>query len=400
MKNDTILSKLIDRAPLLLVLVGLFLVIIAAAKGWPNPSLQVDEVEWRVTLAVLGIIVVFLGGLLLWRETEGPDKSSPTIMPCDTFGIRIISPKAGEEVGIDYEISGTYKVKPPESRVIQIFQGPPGTSEYWPMTEANITFDVNRKTWHSHAHTGGGPGPRDVIVTVSGKAGQALCSYYEKVGKETGQWPSIVTLTPDIVECDRITIVRKSESGRTKAIPQEGNANLTRENDRLHTIRFDYSDSPSLHGWHIGSVTPSFRSVTDGFFGSALEIRATQKYAMDYYLDDKLRKSSYLEFVAQYAENTVVYARITIRSKDSSKLREGWLAFLLGSGESRPAGDGTEEWTVFISPTQREGKWSIFKIDLRDAVASSYGRDGWIFKHLDGFRLRGDLTIAHISVYK
>jgi hypothetical protein len=382
------------------VLLGLLLVVIAAAKGWPNPSLQIDEVEWRVTLAVLGIIVVLLGGLLLWRETEGSDKRPPTKMSCDTYGIRIISPKAGEEVGIDYEISGTYQVKPPESRIIQIFQGPPGTSEYWPMTEANITFDPSRKTWHSHARSGGVPGRRDVIVTVSGKAGQALCSYYEKVGKETGQWPSIVTLTPDIVECDRITIVRKSEPGRTKAIPQKGNADLTGENERLHTIRFDYSDSPSLHGWHIGAVTPSFKSVTDGFFGNALEIRATQKYAMNYHLEDKFREASYLKFIAQYTENTVVYAHITVRSKDGSKAREGWLAFLLGSGEPRPVGDGTEEWTVFISPTQREGKWAIFKIDLRDVVASSYGRDGWIFEHLDGFRLRGDLTIARISVYK
>jgi len=58
------------------------------------------------------------------------------------------------------------------------------------------------------------PGSRQILVALVGKAGQALCEYYRKVGRETelqtGQdiWPGIPTLTPDIIECDRVIVER------------------------------------------------------------------------------------------------------------------------------------------------------------------------------------------------
>ena len=205
MLDKSTIEKVISNTPLALVLIGLLLVVIGAAGGWPSPALQVNESGWRIALAAMGVVVVGVGGLLLWRE-KAPPASTPS---CEVYGIKIVYPRNGQEVEADFEIYGTYKTKPPNEKIVQVFHGPPGTPAYWPIIEAKVNFDVERKTWHTGARIGGNPAPRDIVVALMEQAGQALCDYYHKVGEETGKWPGIITLTPDIVECDRVTIKRK-----------------------------------------------------------------------------------------------------------------------------------------------------------------------------------------------
>lgn len=202
--DGKLLEKLLANTSFALIVVGIFLIIIGAAGGFPSLALQVPELGWRIALAMMGAVVAAVGGLLYWRE-----RNASTLRSCDSYGLRIDAPRPGEEIDEEYQVSGVYLKKPPKGTHIQLFHAPPDEDSYWPMMEARVTFDEVNKTWHTPAWSGGVPGPREVMVAVMGEAGQALCKYYYKVGKETGRWPSITTLTPDIIPCDRVSVVRK-----------------------------------------------------------------------------------------------------------------------------------------------------------------------------------------------
>jgi hypothetical protein len=84
MSDKSVIEKVISNTPLALVLIGLLLVVIGAAGSWPGPALQVNELGWRIALAFMGVIVVGVGGLLIWRE-KVPPAPAPS---CDVYGIK------------------------------------------------------------------------------------------------------------------------------------------------------------------------------------------------------------------------------------------------------------------------------------------------------------------------
>ena len=61
-------EKLTANTPLTLVFIGAVLLVTGAGGCWPSPSLQVNDVGWRVILGVMGVMIVGIGGLLIWRE--------------------------------------------------------------------------------------------------------------------------------------------------------------------------------------------------------------------------------------------------------------------------------------------------------------------------------------------
>jgi hypothetical protein len=52
-----------------------------------------------------------------------------------------------------------------------------------------------------------------------------------------------------------------------------------------------------------------------------------------------------------------------------------------------------------VKPNHLEGDWLRFQIDLSDAVAQTFGNNGWRYGQLKGFRLRGNLSLVQISVF-
>ena len=67
---NKMIEKLIDRAPLAIVIIGVFVFIIGAAGGLPvgNPPLQITDPTWRIGLGVLGLLLATTGLLLQFRE--------------------------------------------------------------------------------------------------------------------------------------------------------------------------------------------------------------------------------------------------------------------------------------------------------------------------------------------
>lgn len=174
----------------------------------------------------------------------------------------------------------------------------------------------------------------------------------------------------------------------------------------IEKIDFEYRDSPLKHGWRLGETDETqvtLKHISDGFVGNALEIRSNARYSLDYSLNAASRLGTFIEFVAKFEGEAHVYALTKVQSKDKSKTRNLWLSFTVGTQEPQRIDDGSESWyeyIVWIKPVRLEGNWLLFRIDLKDAVTRSAGREGWRFCELLALRLRGNQSLAYVSIYE
>lgn len=202
---DKFIAAIVKNSPLALVVIGAALFVIGAAGGWPYPVLQVRELGWRIALAAMGGIVAALGGLLLWYGKGEPDVSSTSPTLAKKYGIKIIFPPDGERLDKDFELIGTYKEKPPDEGAALFSIG---LDKHYYFKDY-VKFETNTKRWSARVSFGETPGRRIILVVILGRAGQALVRYWHRVIRDHGSHSAIEALTPDILECDRVTIFWK-----------------------------------------------------------------------------------------------------------------------------------------------------------------------------------------------
>jgi hypothetical protein len=103
MLDETTVGKLINRAPLAIVVIGVFVFIIGAAGGMPigSPPLQIIDFGWRIGLGAMGLILSVPGLLLLSREGKSTTINDPQIVRSVDYGIKIESPTSGAKLGED-----------------------------------------------------------------------------------------------------------------------------------------------------------------------------------------------------------------------------------------------------------------------------------------------------------
>lgn len=70
MPDRSAIEKLIESAPLAVILIGVVVFILAAAGGLPvgNPPIQIIDPTWKYGLGILGVILILVGLVLLIRE--------------------------------------------------------------------------------------------------------------------------------------------------------------------------------------------------------------------------------------------------------------------------------------------------------------------------------------------
>ena len=193
--------------PFALILIGVFLFLTGAAGGWQSLSLEINAVGWQIAVAALGILIISIGGILLWSERA---TSNYRQVASNKYGIRITSPDNDTKVPTvpySFTISGSYKKSFPDKLALQIFvlHG----SEYWTAPKPE-ELQVKRDTWSTEVYIGGKPGPRIIIVALVKPTIQDLCRNYWINGNKKNVWQSIKAPNDDIIECDRV-IVNKSE---------------------------------------------------------------------------------------------------------------------------------------------------------------------------------------------
>ncbi|MCX6029480.1 MAG: hypothetical protein NT169_09285 [Chloroflexi bacterium] len=198
----TLLEKLVSNTSLALVVVGLLLFVIGAAGGWPNPLLKVTEPGWRIALACIGAFVGGAGVLSLLRNKSVGAQGTPS--PKE-IGIQIVSPSVGEQVARTFPVSGVYRHIPDGYQIWVFTTNKEGQiRKYWPQEDAMI----QGHTWHSRVnYLGGLDDAKKILVFVVGKQGQALIHYFKTAGTENKNWPAIVQLTDDMLECASTTVL-------------------------------------------------------------------------------------------------------------------------------------------------------------------------------------------------
>jgi hypothetical protein len=202
-EKKSIVLAVLQNTPLAVMVVGLFLIVLGAASGWHDQGLDITDSRWRVALGAIGVITAGAGFLLYYHRpvSEKPDPKK--------YGIRITSPQTNETVPNRINVRGTYEKKSSldefEVRVIEFTLV---SQKHYP--KRRVAFDEKLKTWETFdfAIDGGRNNDKRIImVSLLGKSGQALCEYYDRAGEEHRQHHAgIQKLTPDIVECDRITV--------------------------------------------------------------------------------------------------------------------------------------------------------------------------------------------------
>jgi len=174
-------------------------------------------------------------------------------------------------------------------------------------------------------------------------------------------------------------------------------------------IGFEYQDSPFEHGWKIvqdeaDETEIDFMSIFDDFVERAISISSLVKYGMDFEVGPEAAQSGkVVEFVvANFKGDAAIYALVSLERNDGATI-DGWLKFKEGQEQpTRVSSDSDgEEWQLPVTPVSRRGGgWSLFRIDLEDAVSQTFGTEGWRFQNLTKFRIRGNLSVDQISVFE
>lgn len=163
------------------------------------------------------------------------------------------------------------------------------------------------------------------------------------------------------------------------------------------------ASDPPTGGWRIKVERgkPPLRAChTDGFVGEHVIITQAEdsSYACDINVPEQACHVSSVRIVTAMERGAKIYARLRVRSRGGNASRTVWLAFAPGPGKPKRFGTGQNEWHYFPSGEDQGGGWESFLIDLKPAVAQSFGQDGWELESIEGIRLRGSLKLAKIDL--
>lgn len=167
-----IVSKLIDKVPVLVLLLGVSFVVLGLSKG--AKYVPIVETPARVVSGVFGVCLCVTGLWLLRTQNILPK--------ADAYGIKIQAPAEGDIVHI-VDVSGTIKkTRLPTDYTLEVFRLY-SADAFIPVGRAYI--DKENKTWKaSQCDVGGTPKQkREIAAFLVGPAGTALIEYQKMVTK-------------------------------------------------------------------------------------------------------------------------------------------------------------------------------------------------------------------------
>jgi len=182
-------------------------------------------------------------------------------------------------------------------------------------------------------------------------------------------------------------------------------------------IKFDYKPHKNTdkawlkllekNDWHVvlegnEKVYPKFKSISDMYQGRVLNISATHihQYYMQRQASTIESNCGYVEFVVK-KDNPVLYCNVHVRKNNSQEKDNKWLNIKAGPGTSTPVrSDPEHEWQVYVPHRDLSGDWKVLQVNLPQHVHEAFGKNGWVFNQLHAFRIRGNITIAKIKVYR
>jgi hypothetical protein len=194
------------------VIFQIILALVGALIGISVPFLEDRGKKWAAAIIAISLLIassVWIGYEygIVHSPNNGGEAASVNNNPCETFDLQILSPKEGEIISGETSIMGTFENIPTADDFQLFVRTNSQPYEYWPKGRVFLIIDTDKKTWEWTGDLGITQDSSTIIVSVIGNAGRALTDYFVEVGYWTGLYPGIKELTPDIIECDRITVI-------------------------------------------------------------------------------------------------------------------------------------------------------------------------------------------------
>ena len=166
---------------------------------------------------------------------------------------------------------------------------------------------------------------------------------------------------------------------------------------KIGRISFDYLPaSPLVNGWRLAlAEKPFVQASIPADRRDGLAFKADD--AIDCDVQNHQRVCNRVKFSAKLSHQSYVYVKVGFVAKDHAILRSGWITCDIGS--KPPRKESKDEWVIHRVPN--EDGWTSFDLSLPREVSETFGRaEGLEFGELQGFRLRGKLTISPIELYR
>ena len=177
------------------------------------------------------------------------------------------------------------------------------------------------------------------------------------------------------------------------------------------TIRFDFlPGDPLKNGWawryprpqppdyinHLKCSRPDDLHADDG-----LRIVCDLPfYAIGYDLALTGPPFDQMEYDIKYSGDTMVFILVDVASKDGKLAGEKWIkihASRDGSVRAEVTKEYPNEFTLWVPGRPLRDGWLQFNLSLPEVMKVTWARDGWTFKRVKMFSLRGSLSISPIG---
>ncbi|NEH99228.1 hypothetical protein U8P76_01720 [Rhizobium johnstonii] len=224
-------QSLLGNIKALILIVGVILVILGASGGITYGGYLIISNEYtRMAIGLLGVVLIAIAILLHVFSDGSIDDLYQRIDP-KIYGVEITHPKNGDIVDV-FNVDGSIKRQIPPGYEIVLIEFYPQVGRFRPV--GHVFVDKTKNTWRAEGIEiyGKGQQTRLICVYLVGKAGMILLEYFRNAGKihyETinalkaaraelnldpeaaVQWlPLIPTRTPDMFECDHVSVTRKT----------------------------------------------------------------------------------------------------------------------------------------------------------------------------------------------
>lgn len=208
-------TTLIKRPSLVLIVIGVLVFLIGAAGGLSLVGkflLPAIDNYGRIALCSLGSILLIVGIILLVREQRHVNGIAELKTAARSYGIKIDSHRDGTQVRTDLvDITGSYRVKPEDGVILQLFTIKTDDSGFWPHPNTEIRFDNEKKQWYGTVSLGANGSGYSMFIAAAlvTKSTQYLCNYYKQVGEMIGSPPPVNGSFEDYaVVCHKVLVER------------------------------------------------------------------------------------------------------------------------------------------------------------------------------------------------
>jgi hypothetical protein len=176
----------------------------------------------------------------------------------------------------------------------------------------------------------------------------------------------------------------------------------------LGQVKFDYLPAlPTGNGWRLGydgalhegeRYCPRFSAAVDAPVNGGLTVEPKERYFMDYDVEQVHSLANVVKYYVKPIRSGTVYLRILVSSQDGEQQKTVWLQHVIGKKPPRKINGS--EWSFDVQGEMFKHGWVGVEISIEDEVRQSFGREGFVYRCLQGVRLRGSLSISAITLYQ